>query len=532
MNEVRRCAIYTRKSSEEGLEQGFNSLDAQREACAAYVLSQAGEGWSAVPTIYDDGGFSGGNIERPAMQALMTDIRRGLIDVVVVYKVDRLTRSLADFARLVELFDQHKVSFVSITQAFNTTTSMGRLTLNVLLSFAQFEREVTGERIRDKIAASKAKGLWMGGRTPLGYDGVDRKLVINTAEAAVVRDIFARYMRLGSVDKLAAELERDSIRTKIWTTKGGEPRGGCVFARGGLYHMLGNPTYRGAIRHKDKVYPEAHPAIIDAETWAAVQTMLERTGAGRSAVPKVAQQPLLRAHLFDDAGAAMRPLHTKKGGRRYRYYASTQDHRMDRPGAVPSVRRIAMGVIDDFVLERASSVLSAGWESGAAPAERVRSALLRVQLGEDRVEMVLRREAVVVEGVSSDAQLTWTEEQLVIGVPIRLKHRQGATHIIAANGAVKPARMDRALVRAVALARRWADQLGRGDIGSTKELARAEGYCEHYAAKLMPLAWLAPELVEMILDGRQPRTFTLGALLRQPLPTDWAAQRALFSTIE
>lgn len=257
--------------------------------------------------------------------------------------------------------------------------------------------------------------------------------------------------------------------------------------------------------------------------------MLERTGAGRSAVPKIANQPLLHGLLFDDVGAAMRPLHTRKGERRYRYYASAPDHRMDR--SAPSVPRIAMGIVDAFVLERGARFLSAGWESGATPAERVRRAVLRVQLGEDRVEMVLRREAVVVEGVSADAQLPWTDEQLTIGVPIRLKHRQGATHIIAADGAVKLERMDRALARAVALARRWADRLGRGDIASIKDLARAEGYCEHYAAKLMPLAWLAPDLVEMILDGRQPRTFTLGALLRHLLPVHWAGQRALFSTI-
>ena len=269
-----RCAIYTRKSSEEGLEQGFNSLHAQREACEAYILSQAGEGWSALTDVYDDGGFSGGSLQRPGIQALLTDIRRGLIDIVVVYKVDRLTRALGDFARMVELFDAHKVSFVSVTQAFNTTTSMGRLTLNVLLSFAQFEREVTGERIRDKIAASKAKGMWMGGRPPLGYDGVDRRLAVNAAEAVAVRHIFTRYLELGSVIALERELRDDGFHSKQWINGKGEPAGGNPLARGALYHLLANPVYLGSLRHREKIIPGCHPAIIDEAQFKAVADLL------------------------------------------------------------------------------------------------------------------------------------------------------------------------------------------------------------------------------------------------------------------
>ena len=262
-----RCAIYTRKSTEEGLEQEFNSLHAQRDACEAYVRSQASEGWIASVAEYDDGGYSGGSTNRPGLQRLLTDIHRGEVDVVVVYKVDRLTRSLSDFAKIVDLFDRHKVSFVSVTQAFNTTTSMGRLTLNMLLSFSQFEREITAERIRDKIAASKAKGLWMGGRPPLGYDGVGRKLVINTEEAKLVRHIYQRYLELGSVLTLTVELKTKDVRSKRWTNKQGLEVGGAMFSRGALYHLLANPVYRGTICHGELRYENSHPAIIEEATW-------------------------------------------------------------------------------------------------------------------------------------------------------------------------------------------------------------------------------------------------------------------------
>jgi DNA invertase Pin-like site-specific DNA recombinase len=262
----KRCAIYTRKSSEEGLEQEFNSLAAQREACEAFIRSQRNEGWVLVRTRYDDGGFSGGNLERPALQHLIADIRAGRIDIVVVYKVDRLTRSLADFARLVELFDAEAVSFVSVTQQFNTTSSMGRLTLNVLLSFAQFEREVTGERIRDKIAASKKKGMWMGGNVPLGYDANQRTLVVNPAEAETVRRIFALYRELGCVRRVKEETDRLGLRTKCSRTAHGTERGGRPFSRGHLYSLLSNPIYTGQIAHKGALYSGQHPALIDSET--------------------------------------------------------------------------------------------------------------------------------------------------------------------------------------------------------------------------------------------------------------------------
>ena len=271
---VRRCAVYTRKSSEEGLEQDFNSLHAQREACEAFIKSQAGEGWKLIKTAYDDGGYSGGTIERPALQRLLADIRAGLIDVVVVYKVDRLTRSLADFARMVELFDAQGVSFVAVTQQFNTTTSMGRLTLNVLLSFAQFEREVIGERIRDKVAASKRKGIWMGGTLPIGYDVRERKLVVNESEAKIVRHIFERYLELGTVRLLKRDLDRRGIVSAAKASRKGNIRGGKSFSRGALYSLVSNPIYVGEIRHRSERHPGQHEAIVSRELWERVQRQL------------------------------------------------------------------------------------------------------------------------------------------------------------------------------------------------------------------------------------------------------------------
>ena len=524
---VRRCAIYTRKSSEEGLEQGFNSLHAQREACEAYVLSQAGEGWTPIATTYDDGGFSGGTMERPGLKALLADIGRGMIDTVVVYKVDRLTRALSDFAKIVDKFDAHEVSFVSVTQAFNTTSSMGRLTLNMLLSFAQFEREVTGERIRDKIAASKAKGLWMGGTPALGYDGVDRKLVINETEAEVVRHIFQRYLELGSVTALAPDLEARGVRSKTWTTKAGIIAGGRTFSRGALYHLLANPVYRGGIRHRERVYPNAHPAIIDEQLWTAVQERLAANCPDHPGAPRLAAEVLLRGVLFDDRGEPMRPLHTKRGGRRYRYYVSAALLRgAQRPAG--SLPRIAMGVVDQFVIDRCGPCLSRGWRPDDAFEDRVRAGLARVELGEDHVSITIRPEAAVAIESASVADCEVTDLGLKLNIPIRLKHRQGAIVIDAANGDDQAGRIDRALVRAVCLARAWTKSLADGDVDSTKEVARQSGLCHHYAARLMPLAWLAPDLVEAILNGRQPRALSLGALSKEPLPLDWDEQRRLF----
>src|SRR5262245_42684227 len=349
--QIFRCAIYTRKSSDDGLEQEFNSLDAQREACEAYVTSQRHAGWIALPEMYDDGGLSGGTMERPALQRLLSDIKAGKVQIVVVYKVDRLTRSLADFAKIVDVLDAHDASFVSVTQQFNTTTSMGRLTLNMLLSFAQFEREIAGERIRDKIAASKAKGMWMGGNVPLGYDVKDRKLIVNEAEAVTVRMIFRRYAELGSVALLKAELDRTGIVSKRREGASGVLSGGKRFSRGALYLMLQNRLYRGEVAHKEKIYPGQHEAIIDPELWQIVQDKLEANRQERSLAVGAEAPSLLAGLIVDSDGNRMTPTHAVKKGKRYRYYVSTALITGSR-SENPKGRRIPAGDIEGLVLDR------------------------------------------------------------------------------------------------------------------------------------------------------------------------------------
>src|SRR5215210_112949 len=346
---VLRCAVYTRVSTEYGLEQEFNSLDAQRESSEAYVKSQAHEGWRLLPTQYNDGGFSGGSLNRPALQKLLSDIRDRLVDVVVVYKVDRLTRSLADFAKLVELFDAQGVSFVSVTQAFNTTTSMGRLTLNVLLSFAQFEREVTGERIRDKVAASKRKGMRMGGPVPLGYDVKDKKLVINPEEAERVRTIFRQYLKLKSLQGLIDDLRRRKIMTKECRRSNGSVRGGICFSKGSLAYLLKNRVYIGEIVHKGSHYPGEHPPILDKALFEAVQHILTSQAQSRQHA-KVNTHSLLTGKIFDDRGNRMTPSSAKKGAVRYRYYVSavlTQGRKRE----AGSIARVSAPEIETAVMK-------------------------------------------------------------------------------------------------------------------------------------------------------------------------------------
>lgn len=338
---IRYCAVYTRKSSEEGLEQGFNSLDAQREACLAYITSQKAEGWAAVKDDYSDGGFSGGNMERPGLKRLLDDIKIGKVHIIVVYKIDRLTRSLMDFAKLVEVFDAHGVTFVSVTQSFNTTTSMGRLTLNVLLSFAQFEREVAGERIRDKIAASKKKGIWMGGSVPLGYEVKDRQLIINPQEAERVRYIFQKYLELGCVRKVKIHLEAEGIRSKA----------GYNFNRGALYWMLQNPLYLGQTRHKGQVYAGQHQPIIATDTYDAVQQKLGLQGVRPRGDKRPAQYHLLQGLLYDEEGTIYSPVFSTKKGRRYRYYVS-QNKIQYREHPKEIIARLPAHEIEAFIEER------------------------------------------------------------------------------------------------------------------------------------------------------------------------------------
>lgn len=320
--EPKRCAIYTRKSTEERLDIEFNTLHAQREACEAYIMSQRAEGWSDIKIEYDDGGFSGGNMDRPALKRLLADIKQGKVDIVVVYKIDRLTRSLMDFAKLVEVFDAHDVTFVSVTQSFNTTTSMGRLTLNVLLSFAQFEREVTSERLRDKIAASKKKGIWMGGTPPLGYKPIDKKLVIDNEQAAIVRTIFETYLKVKSLPDLKHELERQGIRYPLRKTKKGKTYGGATYSRGALHQILINPVYIGKTKHKDEVYDGQHEAIIDQVLWSSVQDTLKNQAAFQRGKAKKKSHSILQGKLFDCEGTVYTPVYTSKSGKQYHYYVS------------------------------------------------------------------------------------------------------------------------------------------------------------------------------------------------------------------
>jgi site-specific DNA recombinase len=345
----RRCAIYTRKSSDEGLEQEFNSLDAQREACEAFTASQRAEGWVALRDRYDDGGYSGGTLERPALQRLIADIEAGLIDVVVVYKIDRLSRSLMDFAKLVEAFDRNSVTFVSVTQSFNTTTSMGRLTLNILLSFAQFEREVIGERIRDKFAASRKRGMWMGGWAPIGYDVKNRKLLVNEDEAALVRSIFERFLQLGSVTQLVRELHEQGRLTKR----------GKLFDKGMIYKLLNNRVYVGDAVHKGTSYPGEHEAIVDRNTFDKVQAILTTNGHARAAVTRSATPALLRGLIFTDTGRAMTPASTKKGSRLYRYYVSTDAVRGRSATTMTSPTRLPADVAETAVLREVERLIRA-----------------------------------------------------------------------------------------------------------------------------------------------------------------------------
>jgi site-specific DNA recombinase len=386
----KKCAIYTRKSSEEGLEQGFNSLDAQREACAAFITSQKAEGWTAIKEHYDDGGFSGGNTDRPGLRRLMDDIQAGKVSIVVVYKIDRLTRSLMDFAKLVEVFDQHGVTFVSVTQSFNTTTSMGRLTLNVLLSFAQFEREVTGERIRDKIAASKKKGMWMGGSRPTGYDIKDKQLIINIEEADLIRLLFQKYTELGCVRRLKRYLDFEGIRSKHWISRKGRTHGGASFSKGILYQILKNPVYAGKVRHKEKVYDGQHQAIISYDLWEAVQQKLADGSVSEKGKKKPAVTGnLLKGKLFDCEGNLYSPVFTSRGAKQYRYYTN-QALLQDRPlphGAVGRIPAHDIEALIEHTLQRHLSELTSDQPSPEVTRVTVYPGKLKVTLTDTEIEV-------------------------------------------------------------------------------------------------------------------------------------------------
>ncbi len=567
-SDVRRCAIYTRKSSEEGLEQAFNSLDAQREACEAYIRSQRHEGWVALPKLYDDGGLSGGTLERPALQQLLGDIQARRVDLILVYKVDRLTRSLADFAKIVDVFDAHGVSFVSVTQQFNTSTSMGRLTLNMLLSFAQFEREVTGERIRDKIAASKRRGMWMGGTVPLGYDVQDRKLVINNAEADTVRHIFRSYQRLGSVRLLAAQLAAEGIGNKVRTGKlNGHPApvGHHPMSRGSLYLLLQNRVYRGEVVHKGAVYPGEQPAIVEMDVWAAVQHRLATNRIEQRSRQRARDPSLLAGLVRDAAGDRLVPSHANKGGKRYRYYVS-QSLIVGSKQATPGGVRIPAGELEQVVIQRLRAFLASpadvigavrGIEPSASHSELqviakaalladalaamrplelralLRTILDRVVVDADRITLHLRPSALQrdllgqrqpIDHPSDRPDVAPTEQHVVLSISATLR-RAGREMALAVDPAGPAAGTDAALVKLVIKAQSMRDRLIAADDISLAAFAACQGLSKSYITRLVRVAYLSPRIVAQILEGQQPPGLTAQTLMLDTrLPLDWSEQ--------
>jgi len=504
---VRRCAIYTRKSTEEGLQQAFNSLDAQREACAAYILSQTHEGWVALPDLYDDGGFSGGNMARPGLTQLIADVQGGKVDVIVVYKVDRLTRSLADFAKIVEILDGHGASFVSVTQAFNTTSSMGRLTLNVLLSFAQFEREVTGERIRDKIAASKARGMWMGGVVPLGYEVKDRKLIPLPEEAERVCHIFNRYLALGSVYALQAELAEQDIRTKTRIGRDGKITGNAQFSRGALYQMLRNRIYLGEITHRGASYPGDHDAIVERSIFEQVGALLDANRVDNADAVHAEHPSLLAGKVWDGEGRRMLPNHASKRGVRYRYYVSAKD----KERLKLSVRRVPAGEIEGLVMRQLAKEAGPVTDAGLSRQD-IRSMVDRVVVHQDRVEI----------------QLVDAEPSTPIIVPASLISRSGERRLSIPSETDWHSRPDAALVKLIVRAFQARQLIETADANSIADAAAKLGVSGAYLGVLLRLSYLAPDIVAAILDGRQPATLNRQRLARvTTLPLDWQEQRAL-----
>jgi DNA invertase Pin-like site-specific DNA recombinase len=550
-----RCAIYTRKSSEEGLEQSFNSLDAQREACRAFILSQKHEGWTALNGRYDDGGFSGGTMERPALKQLLADILAGKLDTVVVYKVDRLTRSLTDFAKIIDVFDSHGVSFVSVTQQFNTTTSMGRLTLNVLLSFAQFEREVTGERIRDKLAASKKKGMWMGGVVPLGYDCVDHRLVVNRPEAATVRKIFRRYLRLGCVKKLRDYLDRNEIRSKLRKSSAGRTSGGTSYSRGALYHLLNNRVYIGEIVHRGESYPGQHEAIVPRELWDQVSARLQTNNQAQRNTKSQSTPSLLSGMVFDTKGVRFTPTHAVKNGKRYRYYTSQAV--IQRTGDQPAVSRFPAQELEKLVTSQVQGLLASpdkctacleGSPEKDVAADRAldlskRWPNLEISTQQEFVRNVVRRVVVGQTAVWIEIDRAKLVENLLGGKPesggatcnqrpdtLRLTanfqpHRRGdELHLTTPTGSCSDGSPVPSLVKAIARARDWYDRIIRGELRYPRSIVQLTDLDERYVRRILRCAFLAPDIVDAILEGRQPPSITLHDLLSD-LPSDWVTQR-------
>jgi site-specific DNA recombinase len=555
-----RCAIYTRKSSEEGLEQEFNSLQAQREACEALISSQRHEGWVCLRAAYDDGGFSGATMDRPALQRLLADIAAGRVDTIAVYKIDRLTRSLADFAKIVEILDARGASFVSVTQQFNTTTSMGRLTLNILLSFAQFEREVIGERIRDKIAASKRKGMWMGGVPALGYRVEDHKLVVVDSEAETVRSIFRRYAELGSVRLLKQELEARGITSKSWMSASGRVIGGKPFSRGALYLILQNRTYVGEIVHNGRSHPGEHPPIIDQLLWQTVEAQRAGNTVDRNSATRICPPSLLTGMLFDCSGNSMTPTHAVKKGTRYRYYVSrpliTKDQSDGSTGLrlrAEEIEQLVTGRVRQWLLDPGNiyhairlsdpsaqrRLIARAAEIGKSwpqlPATRQRALLAglveRIDTGANQIDIHVRatRLGAVFDGPAAPVVDEANNETQILTVPVRL--RQSGREIRMLIDSADPfstAKPDARLIKLLIRAHRFNATLAGSGGTLFAALAKQEGVSPSYFTRLVRLSYLAADITQAILDGRQPSHLTADKLLAHSrLPLAWQDQRTL-----
>jgi site-specific DNA recombinase len=530
-----RCAIYTRVSTDSGLDQEFNSLDAQYDAASAYIRSQAHAHWSLMRTRYDDGGFSGGSTDRPALQNLLADIKARRVNVIVVYKVDRLTRSLADFAKLVELFDAHGVSFVSVTQQFNTTTSMGRLTLNVLLSFAQFEREVTSERIRDKIAASKRKGLWVGGMVPLGYELKDGKLLIVEKEAQQVRTIFQRYLELGSVNRLAADLRTRNFRTKIRKLSTGGMRGGIAFTQGPLFYMLRNRFYVGEVRYKNEICPGPQPPLMDRILFDAVQTKLTEQWSHRT-IARTKSASLLSGLLFDDAGHRMISTHATKSRVRYRYYVSQPHLRGGAMSAAGSVSRVPAADIEGVV----SKTLARHLGERSAPTAKDKPDRTLVAENIARIEVRKNQLAIFLKSSNPDATMGFalggdpvsrgTRDDLKRFLllipwckPPSKKFREILLPPSISRQEVRPIKAERrvALIKSIARSRAWLDEVVSGT-ATVEQIAALHKCSVRHVNMTISLAFLAPTLVKAALEGRLPRGVGVASL--RDAPAQWSRQ--------
>jgi DNA invertase Pin-like site-specific DNA recombinase len=529
-----RCAVYTRKSTEHNLDLAFTSLDAQRQACETYIRSQAGEGWRLVPAHYDDGGLSGASLNRPALQALLAEVRARRIDVVVVSKVDRLTRSLADFAKLIEIFDAHAASFVSVTQSFNTTTSMGRLTLNILLSFAQFEREVIGERVRDKIAASKRKGIWVGGPVPLGYAAIDKKAIVVRAEAETVRGIFRRYLELGSVRALAEDLERRGVRTRQRKLKDGRILGGGAFGVGGLAHLLRNRFHIGEVVYRGEAFRGDHEPILDPALFAAVQAKLASQAVERRCRVR-GSSALLTGRLFDERGRRMTPTHSNKKGVRYSYYVSQAALRNQ---SAEAFARVAAPELEALVVDAVRCHLQTNSTASnplvETDRELIERHLLRATLSMTAITLHLRQNtadagasgpddllaAASLGAAPTKVTIPWT---VPAAAPVK-----GIIHVPAHNTPMKPGGRETLLI-ALAKARKWVKGIERGQ--TFVDIADREGKAERHVRHLARLAFVSPRIITAIIDGTAPAGITATTLVAG-LPRSWAEQEQRISLHE